>query len=56
MPAAGCSIGVTTTVGIFLPWRFAAGEARQFDWSHELVLINGTTVTVKVAHVWLYHS
>ena len=29
---------------------FAPGEAYQFDWSHEIVLINGTTVTVKVAH------
>jgi hypothetical protein len=56
MPAAGCSFGVTTTVGIFLPRRFAAGEAHQFAWSHELVLINGTTATVKVAHVWLYCS
>jgi hypothetical protein len=26
------------------------GEAYQFDWSQEIVLINGTTVTVKVAH------
>jgi len=34
----------------------APGEAYQFDWSHEIVLINGTTVTVKVAHVRLCHS
>jgi transposase len=33
-----------------------AGEAYQFDWSHEVVLINSTTVTVKVAHVRLCHS
>ncbi len=32
------------------------GEAYQFDWSHEVVLINGTTVQVKVAHVRLCHS
>jgi hypothetical protein len=32
------------------PLGFAPGEAYQFDWSHEIVLINGTTVTVKVAH------
>src|SRR5690606_33521342 len=31
-------------------------EAYQFDWSHDVVLINGTTVTVKVAHVRLCHS
>src|SRR5881275_2315613 len=24
---------------------------KSFDWSHEVLLINGTTVTVKVAHV-----
>jgi transposase len=35
---------------------FAPGEAFQFDWSHEVVLIGGTTVTVKVAHVRLCHS
>jgi hypothetical protein len=34
---------VTTTVGTFVPWSCAAGEACQFDWSHALVLINGTT-------------
>jgi hypothetical protein len=32
----------------FVPLSFAPGEAYQFDWSHEIVLINGTTVTVKV--------
>jgi transposase len=40
----------------FVPLSFAPGEAYQFDWSHEVVLINGTTVTVKVAHVRLCHS
>jgi hypothetical protein len=39
-----------------VPLSFAPGEAYQFDWSHEIVLINGTTVTVKVAHVRLCHS
>ena len=28
----------------------------QFDWSHEVVLLSGVTVIVKVAHVWLCHS
>ena len=46
----------TTSVGAFIPLSFAPGEAYQFDWSHEVVLINGTTVTVKVAHVRLCHS
>ena len=40
----------------FVPLSFDPGEAYQFDWSHEIVLINGTTVTVKVAHVRLCHS
>ena len=38
------------------PLSFAPGEACQFDWSHEVVLINGTTVTVKITHVRLCHS
>jgi hypothetical protein len=42
-----------TSSGAFIPLSFAPGEAYQFDWSHEVVLINGTTVTVKVAHVRL---
>lgn len=40
----------------FVPLAFDPGEAYQFDWSHEVVLINGTTVQVKVAHVRLCHS
>jgi transposase len=40
----------------FVPLSFAPGEAYQFDWSHEVVLIGGTTVTVKVAHLRLCHS
>jgi transposase len=39
-----------------VPLSFDPGEAYQFDWSHEIVLINGTTVMVKVAHVRLCHS
>ncbi len=46
----------TTSAGAFVPLSFAPGEAYQFDWSHEVVLINGTTVTIKVAHVRLCHS
>src|SRR5271169_4848131 len=43
-------------VDAYVPLSFAPGEAYQFDWSHEVVLINGTTVIVKVAHVRLCHS
>ena len=44
------------TAEAFVPLSFAPGEAYQFDWSHEIMLINGVTVTVKVAHVRLCHS
>jgi len=40
----------------FVPLSFAPGEAYQFDWSHEIVVMSGVTVTVKVAHVRLCHS
>jgi transposase len=46
----------TGTMAAFVPLTFAPGEAYQFDWSHEVVLIDGVTVTVKVAHVRLCHS
>ncbi len=44
------------TAEAYVPLSFAAGEAYQFDWSHEIVLLNGVTVAVKVAHVRLCHS
>lgn len=40
----------------YVPLAFAPGEAFQFDWSHDIVLIGGVTTTVKVAHVRLCHS
>jgi transposase len=46
----------TTTAAAFVPLSFAPGEAYQFDWSHEVVVLGGATVTVKVAHVRLCHS
>src|SRR5579862_3890518 len=44
------------TAAAYVPLSFAPGEAYQFDWSHEVVLLNGVTVMVKVAHVRLCHS
>ncbi len=44
------------TAEAYVPLSFAPGEAYQFDWSQEVVLINGVTVTVKVAHVRRCHS
>jgi len=45
-----------STADAYVPLSFAPGEAYQFDWSHEVVLIGGVTVIVKVAHVRLCHS
>ena len=44
------------TADAFVPLTFAAGEAYQFDWSHEVVLIGVVTVQIRVAHVRLCHS
>ena len=44
------------TATAYVPLSFAPGEAYQFDWSHEIVLIDGVTMTVKVAHMRLCHS
>jgi transposase len=40
----------------YVPLSFDPGEAYQFDWSHEVVVLGGVTTTVKVAHVRLCHS
>src|ERR1700741_348567 len=45
-----------STAAAYVPLSFAPGEAYQFDWSHEIVLLDGVTVTVKAAHVRLCHS
>ena len=44
------------TAAAFVPLSFAAGEAYQFDWSHEIIVLDGVTTTVKVAQVRLCHS
>jgi len=40
----------------FIPLSFDPGEAFQFDWSYEQVLLGGVNVTVKVAQFRLCHS
>jgi transposase len=45
-----------STATAYVPLTFAPGEAYQFDWSHEVVLLRGMPVTVKAAHVRLCHS
>lgn len=44
------------TAQAFVPLSFAAGEAYQFDWSHEIVVIRGVTTSLKVAHIRLCQS
>src|ERR1700757_5167258 len=44
------------TAEAYVPLSFAPGEAYQFDWSHEIVVLSGVTTRVKVAHVRLCHS
>jgi transposase len=44
------------TAAAFVPLSFAPGEAYQFDWSHEIVELDGVTVKVKLAQVRLCHS
>ena len=46
----------SATAAAFVPLSFAPGEAYQFDWSHEVVVMNGVTTVVKVAHMRLCHS
>src|SRR2546423_8836601 len=46
----------SATAQAYVPLSFAPGEAYQFDWSHEIVLMNRMPVTVKVAHLRLCHS
>jgi len=40
----------------YVPLSFAPGEAYQFDWSHEMVVMAGAAMVVKIAHVRLCHS
>ncbi len=40
----------------YIPLSFSPGDAYQFDWSHEWVVIGGIAQKVKVAHFRLSHS
>jgi transposase len=41
---------------IFIPLHFAPGEAFQFDWGEETLVLGGRTTKVSFAHVRLCHS
>jgi hypothetical protein len=38
------------TAAAYVPVELRSGEAYQFDWSHEVVVLSGMTVIVKAAH------
>jgi len=42
--------------GAYIPLSFSPGDAYQFDWSHEQVILGGVGQKVKVAHFRLCHS
>lgn len=46
----------TGTCDAFIPLHFAAGDALQFDWSEEYVVLGGVEHKVHVAHFRLCHS
>ena len=41
---------------VYIPLEFPPGDAYQFDWSHEQVILAGKVQAVKVAHIRLCHS
>src|SRR5271170_338528 len=53
---AWAKANASATANAYVPLTFAPGEAYQFDWSHEIVVLDGVTVIVKAAHVRLCHS
>ena len=47
---------LSATKGTFVPLVFASGEAFQFDWSEDWVVIGGERTKLQVAHFKLCHS
>lgn len=46
----------TASKNTFVPLQFAPGEAFQFDWSEDWVVIDGVSTKLQVAHFKLCHS
>ena len=46
----------TAAKNTFVPLMFAPGEAFQFDWSEDHVVINGMSTKLQIAHFKLSHS
>lgn len=40
----------------YIPLHFPPGDAYQFDWSHETVILSGVSQTIKLAHFRLCYS
>lgn len=47
---------VSGTLEAYVPLCFEAGDAMQFDWSQEVVMLGGVEATVRIAHFRLAHS
>lgn len=47
---------VRVVPGVYVPLHFPPGDAFQFDWSHEVVVLNGEVKKIKAAHFRLCHS
>ena len=45
-----------TPIQAFVPLTFAPGEAYQFDWAEDWIVLDGVTTKVQVAHIRLCHS
>ena len=45
-----------TPAQAFVPLTFAPGEAYQFDWAEDWIVLDGVTTKVQVAHIRLCHS
>src|ERR1700720_3958256 len=43
---AWAKANVSATASAFVPLTFAPGEAYQFDWSHDIVVMDGVTTTL----------
>jgi hypothetical protein len=41
----------SATADAYVPLTFASREAYQFDWSHEIVVLDGVTTIVKVVRI-----
>lgn len=50
------SVEGTSSSKAFVPLEFTPGDAMQFDWSQETVVLGGIETRVKVAHFRLCHS